>query len=360
VRAAARPKKKKSGGSPLPARRSTRIASSSGQLSHTAIDTDIPETSTTTRTGSDVRGGSKRLSLHQRQRHGKAIAFATSEEYDVDVLRERLWALGLLGRADGSNAVNLMSEAIWLPRWPLLPDDGDHSSPSSASSSSSETSTSMSSHSSDHSSPPSSSTLKEIEDDEYFDGSGSGDSKKPQQGEVFVFENGSYVTWGLEEDVAEMFLTKVIRGNVAQGGAGEPVEKGRYKEEQSEAIDYLIDLEAYVSAVQTLLPKLNMVGLVSRTTHVAGDTIIIGKARPATAERNSNNSNSNENTPDGANTAVEDPASLSTETFPAVALSTNLPSSMADVQARLSLSYGLTRSTKLAVYEESMDSFLEA
>lgn len=117
---------------------------------------------------------------------GKAVAFTTAESYDLSNLLETLYHLQLL---DG--AVNLLGEALYLPRW----------SPSGR------------------------------------------NELGGREGEVFVFESGTFVLWGLGAKEAETFLRTVVRGQVSSAEGRGPgwVEKGRYEEPEVEELDYRIE-----------------------------------------------------------------------------------------------------------------------
>jgi uncharacterized Rmd1/YagE family protein len=113
---------------------------------------------------------------------GKVVALTTAESYDFPALLKGLDELGLL-----ETAMNLVGEAIYLPRW-HSPD-----SPSSA-------------------------------------------------GEVFVFASGTIVTWGLEPQGAQAFLRTVVRGRAVRPGSELGfVEMGRYGELESEVLNYRVD-----------------------------------------------------------------------------------------------------------------------
>jgi required for meiotic nuclear division protein 1 len=55
-----------------------------------------------------------------------------------------------------------------------------------------------------------------------------------QKGEVFVFANGSFVCWGLDESGAHDFAQRVLR-------ARKDVEVGRLKEAETEELDFVTD-----------------------------------------------------------------------------------------------------------------------
>ncbi|GAA5888527.1 hypothetical protein JCM6882_008985 [Rhodosporidiobolus microsporus] len=192
---------------------------------------------------------------------GRVIALTTAESYDTAALLKNLQARGLL---DG--AVNLVGESILLPRW-----------------------------------SPASST--------YFDAeaasavAGTSGTAQQEVGEVYIFESGTIVLWGLSMQAAETFLRKVIRGG--QDGF---VEEGRYAEPETEVLDYWVG---------------------KGSTRMSGDSIHLTSA-PSTVSPSSS--------------AIENGA-------PA-------PPSK-DLLERLAFSAGMARVTKLGVYEEQFDEFAE-
>lgn len=122
------------------------------------------------------------LGLHKtassKPADGQAVALTSAERYDTAALLKSLQALGLL---DG--AVNLLGEAILLPRWSPAPG---------------------------------------------------------QTGEVFIFESGTIVTWGLGQAGTEAFLRRVIRGSVSGAEELGWVEQGRYTEPETEVLDFWV------------------------------------------------------------------------------------------------------------------------
>ncbi|GAA5926986.1 RMD1 family protein [Sporobolomyces koalae] len=189
--------------------------------------------------------------------HGKAIALTTAESYDTRVLLKGLEHLGLLG-----NAVNLLGEAILLPRW----------SPATSA-------------------------------------SGAG---QPEVGQVFIFESGTIVLWGLSMHAAEHFLKTVIRGATRSSDLepfGGWVEQGRYNEPETEVLEYWIG---------------------NGPTRMSGDSIHLSTAPSFTLESTS------------------------------CASSSSMPSTPSqDLLERLAFSAGMARVTKLGVYEEQFDEFAE-
>lgn len=113
------------------------------------------------------------------RRLNDAIAFATAESYDLKKLiaSNRLPAGWQLLEDD---------ETIHIPHWPQ-----QHSSSSSSSGS----------------------------------------------GEVFVFQSGSYVTWGLNKEQSSRFLRYVLQG---KAGKGQSVEVEPYKDIGDEEMEYIV------------------------------------------------------------------------------------------------------------------------
>lgn len=141
--------------------------------------------------------GVRTPAAHDRTRpppDGRVVALTTAESYNTPELLKSLQALGLL---DG--AVNVLGEAILLPRW-----------------------------------SPASSTFFDAAEAGAAAGTGAGS----EVGQVFIFESGTIVLWGLSMTAAETFLRKVIRGGAA--GTGAFVEEGRYPEPETEVLDYWV------------------------------------------------------------------------------------------------------------------------
>ena len=61
------------------------------------------------------------------------------------------------------------------------------------------------------------------------------DAKSGKEGEVFVFGNGSFVSWGLGEDEAERFAEEVIARSAA--------EVVQLKEPETEDLEFVTDPE---------------------------------------------------------------------------------------------------------------------
>ncbi|KAI5481855.1 hypothetical protein MNV49_000132 [Pseudohyphozyma bogoriensis] len=184
--------------------------------------------------------------IQQRPADGLVVALSTAQSYNFQALVESLNALGLV-----NGARNLIGEAVYLPRW----------SPGGS----------------------------PIEGD------------KPEVGEIFLFESGSIVAWGLKKSSVELFLRTVIRGASDNGALGW-VEQGRYSEHESEVLEYRVE------------PK--------SLTKIVGDTIIL--------------------------TTPPSPMEAPTQS------GVNPPD---DLLARLAFSAGMARITKLGVYEQQFDHF---
>lgn len=194
---------------------------------------------------------------HHRASDGKVIALCTAEAYDTPSLLQGLQTLGLLEGTSGNGAVNLMGEAIYIPRWSPIPSTATES---------------------------------------------------PEVGEIFIFESGTIVAWGLSTQGIESFLRQVIRGSPAtKVGKGELgwVERGRYAESESELLDYWVDGTDP-----------------SQHINLIGDALHLYAA------------------PSPSSSHLNSPPSR-------------------DLLARLALSAGMARTTKLGVYEEQFDEFSE-
>lgn len=120
---------------------------------------------------------------------GQMISTSSADAYDVAAICKILQRLGLLenegspSSSKAGGAVNLLGESIYLQKWTFTRADG-----------------------------------------------------QVEQGEIFIFQGGSFVTWGFSPEGAEGFLRTVIRG-----GGFEWVEKGRYEQAEQEMLSYWID-----------------------------------------------------------------------------------------------------------------------
>ncbi|KAH9443911.1 hypothetical protein MJO28_013780 [Puccinia striiformis f. sp. tritici] len=94
---------------------------------------------------------------------GEVIAYSTAEEYDLRTLPKHLDEAGYPG---STRMFNVLGEAIWLPQWP----------------------------------PSSSSDSQNLTTD-----------PTDRTGEIFVFESGSFVSWGISSEEATKFLETIIR-----------------------------------------------------------------------------------------------------------------------------------------------------
>ncbi|KAJ7494752.1 hypothetical protein B0H11DRAFT_916756 [Mycena galericulata] len=126
--------------------------------------------------------------------------------------------------------------------------------------------------------------------------------KPGKEGEVFVFANGSFVCWGLEEEEAHRFALEVI-------GRVPGMEVAPLKESETEELEFVVDP--------------------IETTRLQGDLIILGKSPPL-----------NE---------VAPPATFPPTVFPEETLF-----------ARYAFSQALSRSTALSALEVSLDEYLSS
>lgn len=124
---------------------------------------------------------------------GEVVAYSTAEEYDVRALQHRL------ARAGYSRPMyNVLGEAIWVPEW--------------------------------------SSKLLESENTTAQDDAGEKILPERRTGEVFVFESGSFVSWGLSDVEAVEFLETIIRPTDAQ--AADRLERNPSREVERETMEY--------------------------------------------------------------------------------------------------------------------------
>ncbi|KAJ7035078.1 hypothetical protein C8F04DRAFT_1100021 [Mycena alexandri] len=129
-----------------------------------------------------------------------------------------------------------------------------------------------------------------------------GKGKAGDPGEVFVFSNGSFVCWGLEEDEAHRFALEVIGGVPG-------IEIAPLRAPETEELEFVVDP--------------------IETTRLQGDLIILGQSPPL-----------NEITP---------PTSYPPMTFPPETLF-----------ARYAFSQALSRSTALSALEVALDEYLSS
>ncbi|KAJ7650237.1 hypothetical protein FB45DRAFT_887378 [Roridomyces roridus] len=123
-----------------------------------------------------------------------------------------------------------------------------------------------------------------------------------KEGEIFVFANGSFVCWGLEEEAAQKFALDVI-------GRVPGLEVGSLKAPETEELEFVVDP--------------------IETTRLQGDLIILGKSPPL-----------NEVVP---------PTTYPSMVFPEETLF-----------ARYSFSQALSRSTSLSALEVALDEYLSS
>jgi hypothetical protein len=247
-----------------------------------------------------------------------------------------LWDKALLGRGDGNDAMNLMGEAIWIPHWPL---------------------------------PQESSAVEESS-------TGQDVLEEQASGEIFIFESGSYVTWHMSEESARSFGQQVLQqpagitssfASSAAAASSGSIEIEKYKEPQTEEMDFIIRT--------------------GEKTGVREDVIYIGTSEmdnrdiPSQHQLQSNNDkNKRDSGRSPLATAIEPissgtphkhskpgrskasiPQAVQTPDSSTALITTRarLPRNEDDLRARLSLSIGLARSTKLAVYEQRLDDFMD-
>lgn len=241
---------------------------------------------------------------------GQAIAFSTAESYDIDALRKALWNKGLLGRGDGEDAVNLMGEAIWVPRWPLANRPGEETESNIAS----------------------------------------------EAGELFIFESGAFVSWNMSESSARDFANTVLRNidSRTRSNASEamqeiftPVEVDKYLEEQTEAMDFVVRNNQGTGVRRDCI----IIGDSGDAPQVSADSTIPPLAtaiHPPTSAAKSVRPRQETNNA----SYIDHASSFGQDLSPPKAI---LQRSESDLRARLTLSRGLARSTKLSVYEEMLD-----
>jgi uncharacterized Rmd1/YagE family protein len=248
---------------------------------------------------------------------GQAISFSTAERYDIDTLRKSLWDHKLLGRGDGFDAMNLMGEAIWIPKWPV--EDSSNTSSSIATNNGNE---------SENSSVP-----KKQSDD--------------TPGEIFIFETGSFVSWHMSAADAQAFADEVLKKSDV------PVEIEPYAEPQVEAMGFVVQSGEKTGVKEDMI----VIGTTSEALQEEDDLVRQTQASPPLATAIDPLPNASK----GAFSLSSSSPSASQAGWagPFALRQTILPRSEDDLRARLSLSSGLARSTKLAVYEEMLDSHMD-
>ncbi|KAH8921050.1 hypothetical protein BT69DRAFT_1321038 [Atractiella rhizophila] len=142
-----------------------------------------------------------------------------------------------------------------------------------------------------------------------------------RNGEVWIFESGSFVTWGMDEKDAFAFVEEVIR---APYTGDKRIESLPYRELEVESMDYVVRE--------------------NERTGLKRDLITLGTADPSL---------------DSSTGDILTPLLTSTLSNPPTS-SAGLPSSLPSLLTRLSLSSALVRSTRLGIYEEELEEFLES
>lgn len=142
-----------------------------------------------------------------------------------------------------------------------------------------------------------------------------------KEGEVFVFDNGSFVCWGLDEDEARRFGKEII----SKAGA----QVAPLKEPETEELDFVTDHKEYVPPTSIACsPRSTFIR--HRNTRLQGDLIILGHC-PSLAEEHTL------------------PTSISSASLPRETL-----------LARYAFSQALSRSTALSALEVSLDNYLSS
>lgn len=142
-----------------------------------------------------------------------------------------------------------------------------------------------------------------------------------QFGEVWVFDSGNCVFWGLNEAEARMFVAEVI---MRIRGA----EIGKLKVLEIEELEFVTDPNEYVIA---LLYFTFYISSRDRTTRLQGDLIILGQMPP-----------------------------ISEVEFPSSSPSVDVALPVETLPARYAFSHALARSSALAALETSLDSYLHS
>ncbi|PWN52063.1 hypothetical protein IE53DRAFT_385536 [Violaceomyces palustris] len=212
----------------------------------------------------------------QESQVGQVFAYATASSYD-------LGALIRSGRLPPGWTFMEDEEVIHLPSWPV------HHDPSTKGKSK--------------------------------DSGISSTSPSNSNGEVFIFQSGSYVTWGMGEEQSKRFLGNVIRGRDSKV----QVEKSRYDKIGDEVMDCLFSTD--------------------QITRIHGDIIVIGQP-PRLPEDEPEDFTSS-----STSTASQDSQTGSSQGF---------GSEWTPTLARLAFSQGLARSARLSVQESALSRFLSS
>jgi len=143
---------------------------------------------------------------------------------------------------------------------------------------------------------------------------------KDKEGEVFVFGNGSFVCWGLDEDDARTFAKDVL-------GRVPGLQVGPLKEAETEELEFVMDPSEYV--FYSSLKRAYFLTPSDRETRLQGDLIILGHMPPSSEEIS--------------------PVDLPPMVLPSETL-----------LARYAFSQALSRSTALSALEVSLDDYLSS
>ena len=260
-----------------------------------------------------VAGGHGRPGPHQLK---EVVAWATADSYDFDALIHS-------GNLPRGWTLLEDDEAIYIPSWP----PHAHSAGSSQ----------------DAQAP---NTLVQA---------------PPGTGEVFIFQSGSYVTWGLSEEQSQRFLRSVIRKRPSVEVVGlksrsrdskVEIEKDRYFHIGDEAMEWVWRENEWVwsSLVRKSLKADEQ--FYHRPTRIVGDVIVLGHAPHLSDPQAEGNGLPAE--------AID--AGESTKLSPGIADADATRAAVADewspLLARLAFSQGLSRSARLSAQETALDNFL--
>ena len=217
--------------------------------------------------------------------NGRITAFSTAEEYSTDGLQKTLAGLSLIGSGKSTDAINLLGEAVLLP---------------------------------------------------------AGWSGSSGSGEVFIFENGSFVAWNAQQDEVDTLLNTVIK---SPGVEVNPLTSGI----EEESMEYRFNTHSPSNDSSS-----------PAQPHVNGNTIIL-PSTPSPIQSETEDRLIEEDRAPVRFSPLPLPGKLAS-LDPAILPQTKkngLPNTENDILLRLAVSAALVRSTKLAVYEKSLDEFLE-
>ncbi|KAL7009599.1 hypothetical protein EMMF5_000506 [Cystobasidiomycetes sp. EMM_F5] len=278
------------------------------------------------------------MSKPAAQPDGQAIAFSVAQSFNIERLTRSLAARNLVGRTDDYDAVNLMGEAIWIPKWPLP----------------------------EQSANPAGGRLPP----------GGTSAENTNAGEIFVFETGSFVTWGVSEGDALDFRNQVLRAPGHPGIEVESYTADMEKEDWTERMPYFVRegertgvkndvvIIGTKGAHRTLstddaptaslegeyhTPLLTPIEIRARPTN--SQVNLQQTSAPATSPITIGSVRSSEETTTPSQSRVSDSHSMPRGTA--------LPAGDDDLRSRLALSSGLARSTKLSIYEEMLENYMD-